>query len=150
MGKGDNSGPVSLSFISSYEPPHGKTNNLHRRKQRRRSASRKLISTFVFATRIVKFLPYLTPKFQASSLLLKLYRPVCVRPVRKAHCWFSHETAHIKSCRFSLESLDLVILVRVQTKVAIFYPQKWLSFTHKSGYLFLDYLSIPCNVSILV
>ena len=23
-----------------YEPPHGKTNNLHRRKQRRRSASR--------------------------------------------------------------------------------------------------------------
>ena len=27
--------PVSLN-----EPPHGKTNNLHRRKQRRRSASR--------------------------------------------------------------------------------------------------------------
>ena len=24
----------------TYEPPHGKTNNLHRRKQRRRSASR--------------------------------------------------------------------------------------------------------------
>ena len=23
-----------------FEPPHGKTNNLHRRKQRRRSASR--------------------------------------------------------------------------------------------------------------
>ena len=35
------------------EPPHGKTNNLHRRKQRRRSA--KLISAFVFATRIVHF-----------------------------------------------------------------------------------------------
>ena len=26
--------------IPVYEPPHGKTNNLHRRKQRRRSASR--------------------------------------------------------------------------------------------------------------
>ena len=26
--------------LPSYEPPHGKTNNLHRRKQRRRSASR--------------------------------------------------------------------------------------------------------------
>ena len=26
--------------IISYEPPHGKTNNLHMRKQRRRSASR--------------------------------------------------------------------------------------------------------------
>ena len=38
---------ISLRF----EPHHGKTNNLHRRKQRRRSA--KLISAFVFATRIV-------------------------------------------------------------------------------------------------
>ena len=26
--------------IGTIEPPHGKTNNLHRRKQRRRSASR--------------------------------------------------------------------------------------------------------------
>ena len=55
----------------------------------------KLISAFVFATRIVQFLFYLTPKFQASSLLLCLYRSVCVRPVRKPHCWFSHEAAHI-------------------------------------------------------
>ena len=23
-----------------------------------------------------------------------LYRSVCVRPVRKPHCWFSHEAAH--------------------------------------------------------
>ena len=30
----------SFSFIITFEPPHGKTNNLHRRKQRRRSASR--------------------------------------------------------------------------------------------------------------
>ena len=30
----------------------------------------KLISAFVFATRIVQFLFYLTPKFQASSHLL--------------------------------------------------------------------------------
>ena len=27
-------------ILPRYEPPHGKTNNLHRRKQRRRSASR--------------------------------------------------------------------------------------------------------------
>ena len=26
--------------VETYEPPHGKTNNLHMRKQRRRSASR--------------------------------------------------------------------------------------------------------------
>ena len=50
---------------------------------------------FVFATWIVQFLLYLTAKFQASSLLLCLYRPVCVGPVRKPHCWFSHEAAHI-------------------------------------------------------
>ena len=43
----------------------------------------KLISAFVFATRIVLFLFFLNPKFQASSLLLRLYRPVCVGPGRK-------------------------------------------------------------------
>ena len=53
----------------------------------------KLISAFVFATQIVQFLFYLNPKFQASSSFLCLYRPVCVRPVRKPHCWFSHEVA---------------------------------------------------------
>ena len=31
---------------------------------------------FVFATRIVQFLFYLNPKFQASSSFLCLYRPV--------------------------------------------------------------------------
>ena len=34
----------------------------------------KLISAFVFATRIVQFLFYLNPKFQASSSFLCLYR----------------------------------------------------------------------------
>ena len=31
--------------------------------------------------------------FQASSSFLCLYRSVCVGPVRKPHCWFSHEVA---------------------------------------------------------
>ena len=43
----------------------------------------KLISAFVFATRIVQSLNYLNPKFQASSYLLWLYSPVCVGPDRK-------------------------------------------------------------------
>ena len=34
-------------------------------------------------------------KFPVSSHLLCLYRPVCVRPVRKPHCWFSHEEAQL-------------------------------------------------------
>ena len=43
----------------------------------------KLISIFVFTTRIVQSLFYLNPKFQASNHLLWLYSPVCVRPGRK-------------------------------------------------------------------
>ena len=46
-------------------------------------------------TRIVQFLFYLNPKFQASSTFLCFYRPVCVGPVRKPHCWFFHEVAQI-------------------------------------------------------
>ena len=32
---------------------------------------------------------------KASSSLPCLYRPVCVGPGRKPHCWFSHEVAQI-------------------------------------------------------
>ena len=52
------------------------------------------------ATRIVQFLFYLNPKFQASGSFLCLYRPVCVGPVRKPHCWFSHEAAQLCSNGF--------------------------------------------------
>ena len=43
----------------------------------------KLISAFVFATRIVQFLFYLKPKFPASSRLLWLYSPIYIGPGRK-------------------------------------------------------------------
>ena len=43
----------------------------------------KLISVFVFATRIVQSLYFLNPKFEASSNLLWLYSPVCVGPGQK-------------------------------------------------------------------
>ena len=43
----------------------------------------KLISVFVFATRIVQSLYFLNPKFQVPSHLLWLYSPVCVGPGRK-------------------------------------------------------------------
>ena len=43
---------------------------------------------------IVKFFYFLNLKFQASSLLLSLHRPVCIRPVQNPHCWFSHDAAH--------------------------------------------------------
>ena len=62
-----------------------------------RGATAKLISAFVFATRIVQFLFYLNPKFLASSSFLCLYSPVCVGAVRNPNCWFSHETAQMKT-----------------------------------------------------
>ena len=43
----------------------------------------KLISAFFFTTLIVQFLIDLFEKFQASSFLLRLYRPVCAGPGRK-------------------------------------------------------------------
>ena len=76
------------------EPPHEKTNNMHMRKRRRRFVvTVKLISTFVFATRLVEFLNFLNPKFPVSSCLLCLHSLVCVRPDWKPHHWFSHEAA---------------------------------------------------------
>ena len=43
----------------------------------------------------VQFLFFLNLKFLASSSFMCLYRLVCVGPVRKPHCWFSHEVAQI-------------------------------------------------------
>ena len=81
---------VTETSYFRYEPP------LTRENQQFAYAKPKAqISAFVFATRIVQFLLNLTPTFQASSSFLCSYRPVCVGPVRKPHCWFSHETAHI-------------------------------------------------------
>ena len=59
---------MNVSF--SNEPRHKKTRFLPMRKQA------KLISAFVFATRIVHFLFLLNPKFQVSMLLLGLYQTV--------------------------------------------------------------------------
>ena len=90
------------------EPRREKTGFLPMRKQRRRSASQKPISAFVFVTRIVQFLFFVNPKFLASSLLLNLYRPVCVRPGRKprrpvfsrrgSYCALAHSMTRFLHC----------------------------------------------------
>ena len=61
----------------------------------------------------------LNPKFPASSHLECLYSSVCVRPVRKTHCWFSHEVAHI--------------VCKVLPSLCCFHKQN--SFLGSSGYL---------------
>ena len=89
------------STKKTYEPPRGKTNNLHTvaktKAQISFAVTAKLISAFVFATQIVQFLYFLHPKFPASTLshLLCLYRAVCVGPVWKPNCWFSHDAPHM-------------------------------------------------------
>ena len=77
--------PLSIDVENTgiYEPRHEKSGFFHMRKQRRKSTA-KLISAFVFATRMVQPLCSLHPKFQASShILLWLYSPVCVGSGRK-------------------------------------------------------------------
>ena len=71
----------------------------------------KLISAFVFATRMVQFLFYLNPKFEASSSLLCFYWPVCVGSVRKPHCWFSNEAAQINRPHFRCLSYNIRLIV---------------------------------------
>ena len=57
-----------------------------------------LISASDFPARIVQFLLYLYPKFQDSNFLLRLYRPVCVRPGRKhQRPVFSRRSSYVKS-----------------------------------------------------
>ena len=50
-----------------------------------------------FATLIVQSLYFLNPKFQVSSHLLWLCRPVCVGPARKPEDRFSHNEAHTET-----------------------------------------------------
>ena len=40
------------------------------------------------------------PKFQVSISFLCFHSPVCVGPVRKPHCWFSHEAAQLLLCEY--------------------------------------------------
>ena len=54
-----------------------------------------LIRTIIFATQIVHFFLLLIMKFQVSSLLLRLYRPVCVRPgLKPKDKFFLHRSSY--------------------------------------------------------
>ena len=67
---------------------------------------------FVFATGIVKFFYFLIPKFPASSHLLCLYSSVCIGPVQKQHCLFSHEAAYMLKDRTEKCVTEKLILNR--------------------------------------
>ena len=82
--------------------------------QLRGNREAKLISTFVFATRIVQSLYFLNTKFQASSHLLWLYSPVCVGPGRKPQRLVFSQRGSF----FSLET-RLIPLYRVKTELLL-------------------------------
>ena len=66
---------------TKYEPSHGKSNNLHMQNKDadQLHCNCEADHIFVFTIRIVPFLYFVSPKFQASSLLLWMYSLVCVR-----------------------------------------------------------------------
>ena len=69
-----------------FEPRREKTGYLHMLKTKTQisiAVTAKLISAFVFATRLVQSLYFLDMKFLVSSHLVWLYSLVCVRPGRK-------------------------------------------------------------------
>ena len=71
-----------LCGMLKYEPRYEKTGFLHMLKQTQISftVTAKLISAFAFTSQIVQSLFFLKLKFPASSHLLWLYSPVCIRP----------------------------------------------------------------------
>ena len=104
--------------VFTYEPHHEKTNNLHNVKTKKQvsfGVTAKLICVFVFATRKVQSLFFLNPKFQASSHLMCLYSLVCVGPVKKPHCLFSHEAALVTATSFSSYHVMPVLCVNLST-----------------------------------
>ena len=82
-----------------------KNYTLHRQKQRLRinwGADQCLCFFYMDST-----IPLLSKsKIPASYHLLRLYRPVCVRPGRNPNCWFSHAQAHKRGRRCHRRNLD--------------------------------------------
>ena len=93
--------PLTISIYIN-ELPHELANNLlfENKGADQLAVTTKLISAFVSAKRIVQFVFYLYPKFQASSTFSCLCSSFCVGPVQKPHCWFSHKAAQICRVKF--------------------------------------------------
>ena len=99
-----------------------KTNILHMQNKDadQLCSTAKLINAFVFATQIGQFHYFLNLKFPVSSHLLFLYSSVCVGPVWKQHCWFSHVAAQMFSKYSFLQNSKLIffkILKHVQRQL---------------------------------
>ena len=84
----------------------------------------KLISAFVFATRIVQSLFYVNPKFQASSHLLWLYSLLCVGPGRTPRRpGFSQRGSYSNTAQISMRE-NLCILISTRFSINSLYSKK--------------------------
>ena len=87
------------------------------------SLSAQLISTFVFVTRILEFLFYLNPKFQASILLLWLYslvrkyestgRAIAVTPASASALALASASALLKMLKFLVKVFMSLYLLKL-------------------------------------
>ena len=105
-----------------------KTGFLHMRKTKTQisfAVTAKLISAFVFATRIVQSLYFLNLKFQASSYLLWLHSPVCVGPGQKPRIPVFSERGSNYKWAVLHKNLSSGFSIRSGTNRAIFHS-RWL------------------------
>ena len=124
-----------MTNSNASEPPHEKTGFLHNAKTKTQisfAVTAKLISTFVFATRIVQSLYILNPKFQGSSLLLWLYSPVCVRPTRKPRRPFFSQCGSSKTCRLELLRVTFMDILQLNGPPSL--PKAFMCFSFNATY----------------
>ena len=89
----------------------------------------KLISAFVFVTRIVQSIFSLNTKFQASSHLLWLYSPVCVGPGRKSRRpVFSQRGSYLMALKSKLQLLCNSLTANILMSISRATPWTRLSF----------------------
>ena len=63
----------------------------------------------------MQYLFFLNLKFQGSSLLLRLYKPVCVGPGWNPNCWFSNAQTHLHCFIY----LNLIIMSFFQISMSV-------------------------------
>ena len=108
------------------------------------SVTAQLMSTFVFATLIEQFLFFINPKLQASSLFLRLYRPVCDGPSRKprrpvfSRCG-SIKSHYLKTCFFYTRKQKQQLSNHLHNNSATIH--KFVFATCVVDFLFLDQFS---------
>ena len=108
--KTTHNGPLLKKII--YEPRHKKTKHcICNTKDANKLCSNCTADQHpCFLLKILQLLFNINPKFQGKTSSETTLQ-VCVGPVRKPHCWFSHNTAQVINNQVVPASSDLEFLV---------------------------------------